>query len=133
MFDKIEIFEKRYDELNGKLYDPIVAADVEQYNSIMKEIKEIEPIAQKYKEYKSALQSEEDAMQMLSEGADDELREMLDEEIAECREKVKRCSEELKILLLPKDPNDEKNVIMEIRAGVGGEEAALFCSVLFRM
>ncbi len=133
MFDKIEIFEKRYDELNGKLYDPIVAADVEQYNSIMKEIKEIEPIAQKYKEYKSALQSEEDAKQMLSEGADDELREMLDEEIAECREKVKRCSEELKILLLPKDPNDEKNVIMEIRAGAGGEEAALFCSVLFRM
>ena len=133
MFDKIEIFEKRYDELNAKLYDPSVAADAEKYNSIMKEIKEIEPIALKYKEYRSTSAALEDAKQMLSEGGDEELKEMLEEEIADCKDKIETISEELKILLLPKDPNDERNVIVEIRAGAGGEEAALFCAVLFRM
>ena len=133
MFDKIVIFEKRYDELNAKLYDPTVAADAEQYNSIMKEIKEIEPVALKFKEYRNAERSLEEAKQMLAESDDEELKEMLAEEIADCKAKIEKTSEELKILLLPKDPNDERNVIMEIRAGAGGEEAALFCAVLFRM
>ena len=133
MFEKIEIFEKRYDELNSKLYDPAVASDAQIYNDIMKELKSLEPIVEKYREYRSALQNLEDAKQMISDGADGELREMLDEEISESRAAVERTSDELKILLLPKDPNDERNVIVEIRAGVGGEEAALFCGVLFRM
>ncbi len=133
MFDKIEIFEKRYDELNARLYDPAVAADAERYNAVMKELKEIEPIALKLKEYKSASDSLEEAKQMLYESGDEEFKEMLEEEISDCKEKLQKYSEELKILLLPKDPNDERNVIMEIRSGAGGEEAALFCAVLFRM
>lgn len=133
MFDKIEVFEKRFEELSQKLYDPSVAADAEAYGSIMKELREIEPIAEKYREYKNALKTLDDAKQMLSEGADDELREMLEEEIALSKANAEKTSDELKILLLPKDPNDDRNVIVEIRAGAGGEEASLFCAVLFRM
>ena len=133
MFQKLDIFEKRYDELNNKLYDPTVAANVELYNDIMKEVKSLEPIVEKYREYKTAVQTVEDAKQMISEGVDDEFKAMLDEEINTAKEDIEKTSNELKILLLPKDPNDERNVIVEIRAGAGGEEASLFCSVLFRM
>ena len=133
MFEKVEVFEKRYDELNAKLYDPAVAADAELYASIMKELSEITPIAEKYKAYKAAVKAQEDARSMLDEGADDELRELLLDELRQSSEDIERTSSELKILLLPKDPNDDRNVIVEIRAGAGGEEAALFCSTLFRM
>ncbi len=133
MFEKIEVFEKRYDELNAKLYDPTVASDSEKYTEIMKELNEITPIVEKYKEYKAAVSAERDAKQMLEEGADDELKELLLDELKTSAADIERTGDELKILLLPKDPNDERNVIVEIRAGAGGEEAALFCSTLFRM
>lgn len=133
MFDRLDVFEKRAEELNQKLFDPTVAADAQQYAAIMKELSEITPIVEKYDEYKKAVQSEREAKQMLSEGADDELKELLNEELQTAARDIAKTSEELKILLLPKDPNDERNVIVEIRAGAGGEEAALFCSTLFRM
>ncbi len=133
MFEKIEIFKKRYDELNVRLYDPDVAADAQLYAKLMKELNEITPIVEKYVEYKTAVQAEADAKQMLLEESDDEMRELLNEELKASTAAIEKTSEELKILLLPKDPNDERNVIVEIRAGAGGEEAALFCSSLFRM
>lgn len=133
MFDKLEIFEKRAEELSRKLYDPDVAADAGAVAEIMKELSESAPIVEKYAEYKKAVENERDARQLLSEDADGELREMLNDEIKTAQRDIERTSAELKILLLPKDPNDEKNVIVEIRAGAGGEEAALFVSSLFRM
>lgn len=134
MFDKLAVFEKRYEELNQKLYDPAVAADPELYAKIMKEFKSLEPVAQKYKEYKAAQQNAEEAKQILNEGGrDKELKEMAELELAQSREALETLSEELKILLLPKDPNDSRSVIIEIRGGAGGEEAALFCGVLYRM
>lgn len=133
MFQKLDIFEKRFDELNNKLYDPIVAADPKKYNEIMKELTSLKPLAEKYKEYKSAVKALEDAKQMLSETSDDDFRSLLEEEIDGNKLEIERISSDLKILLLPKDPNDDRNVIVEIRAGAGGEEASLFCSVLFRM
>lgn len=134
MFSKIEIFDKRYDELNTKLYNPSVAADPDQYQKIMKEVKSIEPIVVKYREYKTALQAIAEAKEILDDSASDsELKEMAALELSESKEKVEILTEELKILLLPKDPNDERNVIIEIRGGAGGEEAALFSSVLYRM
>ena len=133
MFDKIDVFEKRCEELNAKLYDPEVASNAEKYAEIMKELSEITPIVEKYGEYKAAVQNEADARAMLSQEQDEEMREMLSDEIRESSRIVEKTSEELKILLLPKDPNDERNVIVEIRAGAGGEEAALFVSSLFRM
>lgn len=134
MFQKLDIFDKRYNELNTKLYDPTVATDADLYQEIMKELKSLEPIVEKYNEFKSAQESLTDAKQMISEGGlDDDFRAMLNEEISEANDIIEKVSEELKILLLPKDPNDERNVIVEIRAGAGGEEASLFCGVLFRM
>jgi len=133
MFQKLDIFEKRYEELSNKLYDSSVAANVEKYNEIMKELKELEPIVEKYREYKKAVNAADDAKQMLCEGVDDEFKAMLDEEISQSKQDIERITGELKLLLLPGDPNDERNVIIEIRAGAGGEEASLFCSSLFRM
>lgn len=134
LFDKLAVFEKRYEELNQKLYDPAVAADPELYAKIMKEYKALEPVAQKYKEYKTAQQNAEEARQILNEGSQDkELKEMAEQELARSKEELVILSEELKLLLLPKDPNDSRSVIVEIRGGAGGEEAALFCGVLFRM
>ncbi|MDE7390374.1 MAG: peptide chain release factor 1 [Lachnospiraceae bacterium] len=134
MFQKLDIFEKRYDELSTKLYDPTIVSDAAKYNDIMKEIKSLEPIVEKYREYKSALDTVETAKEMLGEGgADKEMKAMLEEEISQSKAVSESAAEDLKILLLPKDPNDERNVIVEIRAGAGGEEASLFCSVLFRM
>lgn len=134
MFTKLEIFEKRYEELNTKLFEPAVAADPQLYMETMKECKSIEPIVLKYREYKSASNALADAKAMLDEGtADKELRELIDSEIEQSKEKLAVISDELKILLIPKDKNDDKNVIVEIRGGAGGEEAALFSGVLYRM
>lgn len=133
MFDKIEIFSKRYDELNNRLYDPSVAGDATKFNETMKEIKSIEPIVLKYREYKQAQQTVEDSLEILKSENDDELRELAQMEMDEAKETLPGLEEELKILLLPKDPNDERNVIVEIRGGTGGEESSLFAGDLFRM
>lgn len=133
MFDKIEIFSKRYDELNNRLYDPSVAGDATKFNETMKEIKSIEPIVLKYREYKQAQQTVEDSLEILKSENDDELRELAQMEMDEAKETLPKIEEELKILLLPKDPNDERNVIVEIRGGTGGEESSLFAGDLFRM
>lgn len=133
MFDKIEIFSKRYDELNNRLYDPSVAGDATKFNETMKEIKSIESIVLKYREYKQAQQTIEDSLEILKSENDDELRELAQMEMEEAKETLPKIEEELKILLLPKDPNDERNVIVEIRGGTGGEESSLFAGDLFRM
>ncbi len=134
MFDRIEIFEKRYDQLNQQLFDNAVVNDATLYAQILKEIKSIEAIALTYKKYKETQQSLSDALEILNESnLDKELKEMAEEELALAKNEIENLNEELKILLLPKDPNDDKNVIIEIRGGAGGEEAALFCGVLYRM
>lgn len=134
MFENLQIFENRYEELNLKLYDPTVAADQNLYRRLMKEHSEITPIVEKYREYKNAEQIINDAQGILNDsGIEKELKSMALDEIAEAKTILEKASEELKILLLPKDPNDDKSVIVEIRGGAGGEEAALFSSVLFRM
>ena len=132
MFEKIEIFDKRYTELNRRLYEPSVAANPEEYQTVLKEVKSIEEIVLTYRDYKAAVQTEQESLEILESG-DAELRELAQMELDEAKEKIEELSEQLKILLLPKDPNDDRNVIVEIRGGAGGEESALFSAVLFRM
>ncbi len=133
MFERIEIFDKRYAELNRRLYEPDVAANPDEYQKVMKEIKSIEEIVLTYRDYKAAQQTERDSLEILNDNSDSELKELAQLELDEAKETIERLSEQLKILLLPKDPNDERNVIVEIRGGAGGEESALFSAVLFRM
>lgn len=133
MFERIEIFDKRYAELNQRLYEPGVAADPDEYQKVMKEIKSIEEIVLTYRDYKKAVQTERDSLEILNDNSDTELKELAQLELDEAKEQIAALSEQLKILLLPKDPNDERNVIIEIRGGAGGEESALFSAVLFRM
>ena len=133
MFEKIDIFDKRYSELTQRLYEPSVAADPDEYHKIMKEIKSIEEIVMTYRKYKKAEQTVSESLEILNENADDELKEIAQAELDEAKQSIEEISEKLKILLLPKDPNDERNVIIEIRGGAGGEESALFSAVLFRM
>lgn len=133
MFEKIEIFDKRYSELSQRLYEPSVAADPEQYQKTMKELKSIEEIVLTYREYKQAVKSQDESIEILEESGDSDLKELAQLELDEAKQNIEKLSEKLKILLLPKDPNDERNVIVEIRGGAGGEESALFSAVLFRM
>lgn len=134
MFENLSVFENRYEELNLKLYDPAVAADREQYAALMKEHKEITPIVEHYRALKKAEADAAGAQQLLDDpDSDKELRQMAAEELNAAREDAARIAEELKILLLPRDPNDERSVIVEIRGGAGGEEAALFAYNLYRM
>lgn len=133
MFEKIEIFDKRYSELSQRLYEPSVAADPERYQKTMKELKSIEEIVLTYREYKQAVKSQEESLEILEESGDNDLKELAQLELDEAKQNIEELSEKLKILLLPKDPNDERNVIVEIRGGAGGEESALFSAVLFRM
>lgn len=134
MFDKLEVLQKKYQELNQRLYDPDVVSNQETYKSIMKEHKSLTPIVEKYEEYKKVKTNLEEAKQLLSEGGlDKDFKEMVESELDESRESLETISDELKVLLLPKDPNDDRNVIVEIRGGAGGEEAALFSGVLYRM
>ncbi len=134
MFDKIQILANRYDELSNKLCEPDIVADTNKYREIMKEYKSLEPIVIKYREYKTAKNTEEEAKQLLRDGGlEKDFRNMVEEELEDARNHLMTLSEELKILLLPKDPNDDRNVIVEIRGGAGGEEAALFSGVLYRM
>ena len=133
MFDKLEDLVARLDELQNELSDPNVASNAERFKNLMKEQANLAPIVEKYQEYKEAKQTIEDSISMLEGESDEEMREMLKEELSSAKQQVEQCENELKILLLPKDPNDERNVILEIRAGAGGDEAALFAAELYRM
>ncbi len=133
MLNKLKDAEARFVEIEERLYEPDVASDPEAYKNLMKERKLLLPIIEKYREYIKASIGAEEAKALLDETTDAEMHEMALDEMRECREQSEKCLEELKILLLPRDPNDDKNVIVEIRGGAGGEEAALFASVLYRM
>ncbi len=133
MFEKLSFIEERFTDLAEKISDPAVIADQETWRKLCKEHADITPIVEKYRAYKKVQASIAEAKEMLPEAQDKEFHEMLEEEISQGQKDIARLSDELKILLLPKDPNDEKNVIVEIRAGAGGDEAALFAGDLFRM
>ncbi|MGN1299502.1 MAG: peptide chain release factor 1 [Candidatus Scatovivens sp.] len=130
MIQRLEGVEKRYEELNKLISDPDIISNQNEWKKLMKEHSDIEDVVLKYREYKSVSKNLEEAKEMLS---DPELKELAEIEMEEAKEKLPKIEEELKILLIPKDPNDDKNVICEIRAGAGGEEAALFAGTLFRM
>ncbi len=134
MFDKLKAVEMRFEEVGQLLSDPAVISDNEQFRKLMKEHKELTPIVEKYREYSAAKQAEAEAKELLDAGGlDKDFKELVEEEYLEAKQNIETFSEELKILLLPKDPNDDRNVIVEIRGGAGGEEAALFAGVLMRM
>ena len=132
MFDHLEDILVRYEEIQEELNSPEIANDQDRYRKLMKEYSNLTPLVEKYKEYKDAKQTIEDSLAMMNE-PDEEMRELAKEELASAKEAVARCEQDLKILLLPKDPNDDKNVIVEIRAGAGGDEAALFAAEIYRM
>ena len=133
MLDKLDFLEKKYKELSLKIIDPKVMEDTQEWQKLAKEHAEIEPIVMKYREFNEAAKTLEEDKEMLKEKLDDEFKEMLKEEITDLESQVAALEEELKILLIPKDPNDDKNVIVEIRAGAGGSEAGLFAGDLLRM
>lgn len=134
MLNKLALAEERFEEICQMLYDPAVIADIEQYSALLKEHKNLEPIITKFREYKSADETLKESRSMLDEGGlDKDFREMVQEEYETAKESTAALYDELKILLLPKDPNDDRNVIVEIRGGAGGEESALFAGVLYRM
>ena len=132
MFDKLDFILEKYEELSLKVSDPDIINNQPLWQKHIKEMGEMEPIVNKYKEYKKAKESIAEAKEMLEMG-DEELKELAKMEIAELEDQIPAMEDELKVLLLPKDPNDEKNEILEIRAGTGGEEAALFAQDLLRM
>lgn len=134
MFEKLQSAEEKFEEINQKLMDPNVISDNEQYKNLMKEYKKLAPLIEKYRQYKKAKADFEEAKELLEAGGiDKEFKEVVQEEFESSREKAEKLTDEIRILLLPTDPNDEKNVIVEIRGGAGGEEAALFAHSLFRM
>lgn len=134
MLEKLKNVEKRYEKINNDLFDPDIVSDMDKYAALMKEIKNLTPIVEKYREYVKADSAFTDAKSMLDEGGlDSDFREMIRQELEDEKLHKEKCLDELKILLLPKDPNDDKNVIVEIRGGAGGEEASLFAGSLFRM
>ncbi len=134
MFDKLKSAEDRYEEINQKLMDPNVVSDNQNYRNLMKELKTLTPIVEKYREYAAAQKGMEEAKSLLDEGGHDkDFRQLLEEEYSENKGNMEQFAQELKILLLPQDPNDDKSVIIEIRGGAGGDEAALFANSLYRM
>ena len=133
MFDRLDDMLRHYEELMLELNNPSVAEDQRKFRKLMKEQADLAPIVEAYKEYKKAKQDVEDSLALLDEESDEEMREMAKEELNAAKKRIEDLEQELKILLLPKDPNDDKNVIVEIRAGAGGDEAALFASELYRM
>ena len=134
MFDKLGATESRFEEINLRLMDPTVVSDPKKYAELMKEYKNLTPLVEKYRQYKQAKNDLEEAEMLLDEGGlDKDFKELITEQLVENKKLVEEYSEELKILLLPKDPNDDKDVIVEIRGGAGGEEAALFANSLYRM
>lgn len=133
MFDKLEDLVARLAAVIEELNDPAVVNDQQKFKALMKEQNDLTPIVEKYTEYKETKQTIEDSLEMLEEETDEEMREMAKEELADARKSLTDLEEQLKILLLPKDPNDDKNIIIELRAGAGGDEAALFAAELMRM
>ena len=133
MLEKLNSAEARYISIEEELASPDVFSNQERFTALMKDYKALTPIIEKYREYKQALSENEDAKAMLEESLDAEMREMVASELKDTKARMETLLEELKILLLPRDPNDDKNVMVEIRGGAGGEEAALFAGVLFRM
>ena len=133
MTEKLQAAEDRFISVEDSLADPDVMSDTAKYASLMKEYKNLSPIIEKYREYKKCKSDENGAKELLDGSFDPEMRELAAEELKSCRKKAEELEEELKMLLLPKDENDDKNVIVEIRACAGGEEAALFAAVLYRM
>ena len=133
MFDKLDDMLIHYEELMLMLGDPDVTQDTKRFTRLMKEQADLAPIVEAYKQYKQAKQDVEDSLALLEEENDEEMREMAKEELSDARKRIEDLEHELKILLLPKDPNDDKNIILEIRAGAGGDEAALFAAELYRM
>ena len=133
MFDKLEDLLIRFEEIMGELSEPDVTSNPERFRMLMKEQSDLTPIVNAYKEYKKCKQDVEDSLAMLDEESDEDMREMIKETLNESKKRIEELEHEMKILLLPKDPNDEKNVIVEIRAGAGGDEAALFAAEIYRM
>ncbi len=134
MIDKLQGIEERFEKINELLCNPEIVSNQEEYKKLMREQKNLTPVVEKYREYKKYDETLNESKQLLDEGGlDKDFKELVQEEFEQAKTDLERCSEELKILLLPKDPNDDKNVIVEIRSGAGGEEAALFAASLFRM
>lgn len=133
MFDKLDDLLLRYEDLMNELNEPSVVGDQDRFRKLMKEQSDLQPIVEAYREYKKSRETVEESLQMLEEENDEEMREMLKEELSAARARIEELEHTLKVLLLPKDPNDDKNVIVEIRAGAGGDEAALFAAEIYRM
>lgn len=133
MFDRLDDILIHYEELMEELNNPYVVEDQAKFRRLMKEQADLAPIVEAYKAYKQAKQDVEDSLALLDEESDEEMRELAKEELSDAKKRIEELEQELKILLLPKDPNDEKNVIVEIRAGAGGDEAALFAAEIYRM
>lgn len=133
MFDKLEDLLNRFEEIEEEMMNPDIMNDQNKFRNLRKEHADLSDIVEKYREYKDTQKGIDESLAMLDEESDEEIREMAKEELNDCKQKLVTIEEELKILLLPKDPNDEKNVIVEIRGGAGGDEAALFAAELYRM
>ena len=133
MFDNLDDILVHYEELMMELGSPDVANDQNKFRKLMKEQSDLQPLVESYKEYKKVRQDQEDALALLETENDEDLRDMAKEELSEAKKREEELEQELKILLLPKDPNDDKNIMLEIRAGAGGDEAALFAAELYRM
>ncbi|MFR7871214.1 MAG: peptide chain release factor 1 [Fenollaria timonensis] len=133
MLEKLNFIEDKYKELGEKVMDPDLLKDMKEYQKTMKEYSDLKPIVDRYKEYQGYLNELKDTEEMLGENLDDEMRELAKEDLKNLQENITKAEEDLKIMLIPKDPNDDRNVIVEIRGGIGGEEAALFAGDLFRM
>ncbi len=133
MFDRLEDLLRRYEEIMNELNEPSVTANQDRFRSLMKEQSDLTPLVEAYKEYKKVKQDAEDSMIMLESESDEEMRELLKEENSEAKRRIQELEQEMKILLLPKDPNDDKNVVVEIRAGAGGDEASLFSAEMYRL
>ena len=133
MFDRLEDLVRRYEELMLELNDPSIANDQDRFRRLMKEQSDLAPIVETFQEYKKSKETVEDSLMILEEESDEEMRELAKEELNDAKARIEELEKQLKILLLPKDPNDDKNVIVEIRAGAGGDEAALFAAEIYRM
>ena len=134
MFDKLDAVDVRFEEIALRMTDPTVISDTSLLTELMKEHRQLEPLVMTYRDYKKAKSDMAGALEMLDSGElDEELKELANEELSEAKKRIEELTDELKILLLPKDPNDERNVIVEIRGGAGGEESALFAASLYRM
>ena len=133
MFDKLEDLVARFEEVLNELSEPGVTGDQAHFQRLMKEQSDLAPIVELYRKYKEAQETIQDSLAILDEESDEEMRELAKEEMNEAKASIPEMEEQLKILLLPKDENDDKNVVVEIRGGAGGDEAALFAAELYRM